>query len=347
MSLAKNAYFLAFIATFSIVSLITPLIRRLAIRYDIFDQPNAIHKTHKSPVPYLGGIAIVIGITLVSYTGILLANFDTSTVLLASSVLIPAIAMATVGLIDDLKARSPWSRFLVQNVVAFISTCILIKTNTVGSPTGSMIIDVCLSVSWIVGITNAVNFFDNLDGGASTTLLVSSFFLSVLAFYSQQYVIAALSISISGALCGFFIWNRPPARIYMGDAGALFLGTLISSLTLRLDTLPINKLAGFVVPLLLLALPIIDTSVAVISRVKRGVSPFQGGRDHISHRLMNLGLSKKQTVAIVALITCYFAVIAFIISFSPHHLEIFTSCIGILSMVIAFVYFIKIKISIV
>ena len=145
--------------------------------------------------------------------------------------------------------------------------------------------------------------------------------LAYLALSGDQYLIAALSTVTAGATLGFLVWNKSPAKIYMGDAGALFLGILIASLAIRFDPNPIDRFASFSIPLLLLAIPILDTSVAVASRIKRRISPFQGGQDHLSHRLMRAGFSKKQAVLSLWLISAFYCFIAVAISNAPFDLE--------------------------
>ena len=341
MKLSQSDYFLLFAASCSLVGILTPLMRRVALTYGVIDAPTEAHKTHKNPIPYLGGVAIVLGVLVVSYGASLLSNFSASTFWLASSVLVPALVMAIVGLIDDIKRLSPWSRFLVQNAIGISSAIVLVSTETVGSPTGSWLIDTAVTVLWIVGLTNAINFFDNLDGGASGTVAISSAFLFLLAYQNEQTLIGALALVLAGATLGFLIWNRPPARIYMGDAGALFLGLLLASLTIRLEPNPINKWASFTVPIFLVAIPILDTSVVVIKRLIRGISPFQGGRDHLSHRLMRLGLSKRQAVISLWLMTFFFGALAFAISNSTYEREGLVTICGAIIWIFSFIFFAK------
>lgn len=343
MILTSSDYFILFAASFISVSALTPIMRILALRFGVIDSPTESHKTHKNPIPYLGGVAIVIGVVAISYGASLVSNFSKATFWLASSALLPAIFMGLIGLIDDIKKLTPWSRFSVQNVVGLISAITLVATNTVGSPTGSKILDVLVSVLWIVGLTNAINFFDNVDGGASGTVAISALFLFILAFQGGQILISALAIVVVGSTLGFLLWNRPPARIYMGDAGALFLGLLIASLTIRLEPNPINDFAAFSIPFFLMAIPIMDTSVAVIKRIYRGVSPFQGGRDHLSHRLMRLGLSKRQAVVSLWLLTLFFSVLTLIISNSAYDREGLIATTGTVVWVITFILFARLK----
>jgi UDP-GlcNAc:undecaprenyl-phosphate GlcNAc-1-phosphate transferase len=321
-----------------LVGALTPFVRRLAIRLDVVDRPTEAHKTHRSPVPYLGGLAIVIGVVVTTYGAIfVLRDFELLGV--ASTVLLPAICIGIMGLVDDIKKLSPWPRFLVQNTVGLVIAVVLVSTNTLGAPLGNQILDVLISVFWIVGITNSINFFDNIDGGASGTVAISSFFLFLLAFQGGQYFIAAMSIVLSGATAGFLMWNKAPARIYMGDAGALFLGVLIASLTLRFNPNPIDRMAGFSIPLLLLAVPILDTTVVVFSRLKRGISPFQGGQDHLSHRLMNSYFAKRQAVLFLWILSVVFSLMAFLISHAPFDIERKLSNIALLFWLVAFITF--------
>ncbi|NDF99312.1 MAG: undecaprenyl/decaprenyl-phosphate alpha-N-acetylglucosaminyl 1-phosphate transferase, partial [Chitinophagia bacterium] len=252
---------------------------------------------------------------------------------------LPALLLAVVGLIDDVRKLSPWPRFIVQTSVASVSALLLVATDTLGSPTGSTFVDVLITILWIVGLANAINFFDNVDGGASGAIAISSGFLALLAVQGGQVLIAALSIVLCGATLGFLVWNKPPARIYMGDAGALFLGVLIASLSLRLDPNPINRISSFAVPIFLLAIPILDASVAVTKRLKRGVSPFQGGRDHLSHRLMGRGIEKRKTVFILWFLSTLFALLAVAISIAPYWLEGVVAGFGVFLWIVFFIFF--------
>jgi len=229
---------------------------------------------------------------------------------LASSALLPALFLGIIGLFDDLKNLPTWPRFIAQSAAGLITALLLVSNNTVGTPTGSNFFDGLITVFWVVGICNSINFFDNLDGGASGTIAISAFALFILAFNGNQFLIAALSVVITGSTIGFLLWNKSPARIYMGDAGALFLGILIASLAIRLDPQLDSTAASFATPILLLAVPILDTSVAVISRISRGLSPFVGGKDHLSHRLMRKGFTKPKAAFSLWGLTGVFSIVA-------------------------------------
>ena len=320
MKLELAEYLLLFAASVTLVGLLTPLVRKLATALDVVDRPSESHKTHKEPIPYLGGVGIIIGVVIITYGATAIIGRP-SAFALANTLLIPAILLGLIGLVDDVKKLAPWPRFIAQNAVALAIAGILIATNTLGSPSGNIFLDLLITILWIVGVTNSINFFDNVDGGASGTIAISSIFLFFLAFQGGQFFIAALAAVLGGATIGFLLWNRPPARIYMGDAGALFLGLLIATLLIRFDPNPIYLSASFAIPVLILAIPILDTSVAVISRIRRGISPFQGGQDHLSHRLMRAGLSKRQAVLSLWLMSLFFCLIAIAISNAPYSVE--------------------------
>lgn len=310
MELNSSDFFLLFFVSFALTSVLTPLMRFIALRFGVLDTPTQAHKTHVSPTPYLGGVAIVISTVSVSYGASLVSNFSRNTFQLASTIIVPATLMALIGLIDDIKHLQPWPRFIAQNLIALVSAAILVSTDTLGSPTGLFALDLAITVLWLVGVTNAINFFDNVDGGASGTVAISSVALTFLAINNNQLLIAAMSVVLAGSTLGFLVWNKPPARIYMGDAGALFLGLLLASLAVRLDTSANPAYLGLVIPFFLLAVPILDTSVAVTKRVARGLSPFQGGRDHLSHRLMRYGLAKRPVVILLWTLSAFFSLIA-------------------------------------
>ena len=322
---------------------LTPVMQLVAKRFGVIDTPSERHKTHHKPVPYLGGVAIAVGVVTVTYLASLASNFNRSTFLLASSVLVPAIVMGLVGLIDDIRKLSPWPRIIIQSGFGVAISILLVSTNTLGSPFGNYFIDIPITVLWIVGITNSINFFDNVDGGASGAVAISAIFLFFLSWQGEQFLIAALSIVLAGATLGFLVWNRPPARIYMGDAGALFLGILVASLTIRFDPNPIDRIASYAVPFLLLAVPILDTSVAVISRLRRGISPLQGGKDHLSHRLMRSKFTKRQAILILWILSIFFGAIAIVVSLAPFSLERYIVYIALIFWLITFVIFSKLS----
>jgi UDP-GlcNAc:undecaprenyl-phosphate GlcNAc-1-phosphate transferase len=314
MGITNTEYFLLFVISYFCVGVLTPVMRRIAIATDLVDRPNSSHKSHKNPVPYLGGVAIIIGVITVSYSASLFSEFTSSTFWLVTSVLGPALLLGLIGLWDDIRNLPPLPRFIAQNFAGIFTACILIVTDNIGNPTGSTIFDSIITVVWIVGICNSINFFDNLDGGAAGTVAISSIALAYLALSGDQYLIAALSTVTAGATLGFLVWNKSPAKIYMGDAGALFLGVLLAALTVRFEPSTQSQLSSYTIPVFLIAIPILDTTVAVVSRLKRNLSPFQGGQDHLSHRLIRAGYARRSAAISLWGLSALFAAIAVLVS---------------------------------
>jgi UDP-GlcNAc:undecaprenyl-phosphate GlcNAc-1-phosphate transferase len=343
MIISQIDYFFLFVVSYVLVGLLTPLMRKIAITNGVFDRPNAAHKSHTNPVPYLGGVAIIIGVVTVTYLALIYSNFTWDNFWLATSVIAPAVVMGLVGLWDDLRSLNPLPRFIGQSFAGLLVAIILIMTNSVGNPTGITGLDGVITVLWIVGICNSINFFDNLDGGAAGTVAVSAISLTYLAITGNQYFIAALSIVVAGSTLGFLIWNRAPARIYMGDAGALFLGVLIATLTVRFKPTTNNSISSFAVPILLLAIPILDTTVAVLSRIRRKVSPFQGGKDHLSHRLVRFGLNRKMTAISLWFLSALYGLFAALISKTNFNYETALLAIASVVWILLFVIFIRTK----
>jgi UDP-GlcNAc:undecaprenyl-phosphate GlcNAc-1-phosphate transferase len=343
MGITNTEYFLLFVISYLLVGVLTPVMRKIAIATDVVDRPNSSHKSHKKAVPYLGGVAIIVGVIVVSYSTSLVSNFNSETFWLATSVLGPALALGLIGLWDDVKNLPPLPRFVAQSVAGVFTAGILKITDNVGNPTGSAIFDSIITVIWVVGICNSINFFDNLDGGAAGTVAISSIALAYLALSGDQYLIAALSTVSAGATLGFLVWNKSPAKIYMGDAGALFLGVLLATLTIRFEPNAKTQIGSFLTPVFLLAVPILDTTVAVLSRLRRHISPFQGGQDHLSHRLIRAGLSRKQAALSLWILSALYGVIAIFISRVDLNVEKYLVAAGLSLWVFLFILFFKQK----
>jgi UDP-GlcNAc:undecaprenyl-phosphate GlcNAc-1-phosphate transferase len=167
--------------------------------------------------------------------------------------------------------------------------------------------------------------------------------LAYLALSGDQYLIAALSTVTAGATLGFLVWNKSPAKIYMGDAGALFLGVLLATLTVRFQPNAQTQVASYLIPIFLLALPILDTTVAVTSRIKRGLSPFQGGQDHLSHRLIRAGYSRRSAAFSLWGLSALFGGVAILISQVGAVTENYLAAVAVSIWIILFVLFFKTK----
>ena len=343
MLIPYNQFFTLFVISYVLVGALTPLMRKIAVSKKIFDKPNSAHKSHIKPIPYLGGVAIILGVVITSYLTLFLSPFTANNFWLATTALAPAIALGMIGLWDDIKNLDPLPRFIGQSIAGLVVASVLVSSGNLGNPTGLVAIDILISVIWVVGISNSINFFDNLDGGAAGTVAISAVVLTYLALSTDQSFIAALSLVVAGSTLGFLIWNKTPARIFMGDAGALFLGVLIATLTVRFEPNTESSLGSFATPLLLLAIPILDTTVAVLSRLRRKISPFQGGRDHLSHRLVRAGLSRKLTAFTLWSLTGLFGIFAVLISLPNSGYEVIIVLIALVLWLLLFLSFFRTK----
>lgn len=293
MSITVAQFAILGFSAFALTGLLTWPVRALAIRLGAMDKPNTARKIQPEPVPYLGGVAIALGISIVTFGSLFFTNDPDVIIERGLVAIIPAIILGLVGLIDDLKSLAPWPRLLIQTIIGSAIAFIIVQNGTIGTPFGSSSINTFISIVWIVGICNSVNFFDNLDGAASGTVAIAALGVFYIAFDRGQELVSALTIVTAGATLGFLMWNKSPAKIYMGDAGALFLGVIISVATIRLNPGISPTWQSLAIPVVLLAVPLLDTCVAVFSRLSRGISPLTGGRDHLSHRLVRLGLSRR------------------------------------------------------
>jgi UDP-GlcNAc:undecaprenyl-phosphate GlcNAc-1-phosphate transferase len=205
MSYSIAQFFLLGFLTMVFVGVITGPIRKLALRVEAVDAPTIARKVQKEPVPYLGGVAIAIGILAASYGAMLAVDFSWQTVKLASFVLVPAVAISAMGLWDDLKGLEPWPRLVAQTLTGIIVAVILTVTDTMGFAFDSHLLNYAITVLWIVGVCNSINFFDNHDGGAAGTVAVITLFLFFIAYDRQQVLVSALAIVTAGATAGFLL----------------------------------------------------------------------------------------------------------------------------------------------
>lgn len=271
-----------------------PPARRLAMRIGLVDAPAA-RKVHRVPVPLMGGVAMWLAslAALFVFTGEY--NLPQLGLILLGGTLI-----SLTGLVDDRFDLSPYLKLVAQ----FAAAGILIYAGvSVQSPTPWDAVNIAITVIWVVGITNALNLLDNMDGLAAGIAAIASGFFLVLAAGSGQYLVASLAAAIAGTCLAFLRFNfLAPARIFMGDAGSLFLGYLLAVLgvKIRFDNDP---MVTWLVPILVLAIPIFDTTLITISRLRRGLNPLTAaGKDHTSHRLILAGLSNREAVMVIYLL---------------------------------------------
>ncbi len=279
-----------------VVSLVlTPLAIRSALRLGVLDHPGE-HKSHVTPTPYLGGVAIVLAVTFAIVSAALVRGETVATLTQLLGILAIALIMAATGLLDDLRGLPVSIRFGLQFAAAAGLWVLDVRVDL----TGQLAIDLVLTLLWTVGITNAMNLLDNMDGLSASTATIASLWFGTIAIINGQFLVSALAFAVGGAAAGFLRDNRPPARIYMGDAGSLFLGIMLAALGMLL-TLDRGMLVTAAVPVLILTVPVLDTALVTVARIRHGISPFQGGKDHTSHRLVRVGLPVPVAVGLIAI----------------------------------------------
>ena len=278
---------------FLISVLLVPLVGKLATRLKLNRQPRS-NRWNKRLVPHFGGVAIYIAIVI---TVLLVTELDS----LTKSILIGATLVFLLGLVDDIRTISPQTK--LAGII--ISAAFLIFAGNVLHFTPWPVVNIFISFFWIIGLANAINLVDNVDGLAAGLSLVASGFLAFFFLRSGDIQLLSLTIAIAGATLGFLVYNKPPASIFMGDGGSLFLGIILGTLAIARQTQASNIFAVISVPLLIFMIPIIDTSMVFITRLLRGQSPAEGGRDHTSHRLIILGLGEWQALILLLVLAIF------------------------------------------
>jgi UDP-GlcNAc:undecaprenyl-phosphate GlcNAc-1-phosphate transferase len=296
----------------------TPLIMRLAHRFRWYDMPNQ-RKIHKNLVPRLGGVGMFVSF-LVAAVAIsivrLVANPGDGRGILELNYAAILVGMALIhgmGLADDFRAlRAPF-KLVIQVLAAGIVTWGGFVIKSVSLPyIGKLSLGLAaypVTILWIIGIANAINLIDGMDGLAGGISLFASLTMGVVALIQGRFEAALLALSLAGAIAGFLRYNLPPARIFMGDSGAYFLGFMLATIPL----LGISKMAtvgSLIIPLTLLIIPIMDTGTAVIRRVRQGRNPFSPDKEHLHHKLLALGLGERHILAVIYGFSLYLSVVA-------------------------------------
>jgi UDP-GlcNAc:undecaprenyl-phosphate GlcNAc-1-phosphate transferase len=328
----------------AISALATPITRRLAARTGYIDLPRA-HKAHTAPTPLLGGCAILLAILLPSLLAIALATIwagagvpsflphelarqlpgAAAKAPQALIILAGALGMHLLGLIDDRKHLGPWSKLIVQAVIVTAVVVaadlrILTVLEKMLGPTGK-VLSTALSILWLLAITNAFNFLDNMDGLAAGVAAICVATLLAAAAAIPQYFVSAWLCLILGALLGYLPYNFPPASTFMGDAGSLVIGFLLGAVSCLTTYVSPSAGAGggihyqVLAPLVLMALPLYDTISVMIIRLREGRNPMVGDRRHFSHRLVARGMSVRSALLTIYLCTAGTAIAAALL---PH-----------------------------
>ncbi len=282
---------------------ITPLVKRVAYKVGAIDVPKDGRRMHSVPIPRLGGLAIAISFLL---TVVLFAEIDEQ----MRGILLGAVVILVLGVLDDCLTLRAWFKFLVQIVAAFLVTSHGCTIRYLSNPIVTSSVQyldlgrwsVPITIFWIVAITNAVNFIDGLDGLAVGVSAISAATLLVIALLVAESNIAIVVAALLGACLGFLPYNFNPAKIFMGDTGATFLGFILASLSIQ-GMFKLYAIVSFAVPFLILGIPIFDICFAIIRRLAKHQNPMKADRGHIHHRLIDMGFSQKQAVAITYMLT--------------------------------------------
>ncbi len=281
----------------------TPWVRKFALWFGFVDAPAA-RKLHSTPMPLLGGVAIILGALLAVLIFSRQLPRSVMAVMLASGM------VALVGLWDDRRGLPAWAKLGGQIAGFAILTLFDIRVQL---PLPEWL-NYAITLVWLIGISNAVNFLDNMDGLSVGVSSVAAAFILLMGLQNDQFLVSALAAAVLGACLGFLRYNFKPAQIFMGDVGALFLGFLLAILGLQLR-FPANKnIVTWMVPVFILGMPIFDTTLVTISRLRRGVSPNTAGKDHTSHRLVAMGFSQREAVLILYLMAGAFGLIALFVT---------------------------------
>jgi UDP-GlcNAc:undecaprenyl-phosphate GlcNAc-1-phosphate transferase len=306
---------LAALLVAALVALIsTPVIRSLAFRIGAVDVPKDTRRMHDHPIPRMGGLAIFFGFIL----SVLIFQPLTAEL---RGMLLGAVVIVILGILDDIFTLPALPKFFVQIGAALIAVLhgnrieFLSNPNIFSSESywdlGWLAIPI--TVLWIVGITNAVNFIDGLDGLACGVSTISSMTMLVIALSVAEPDVAVLMAALSGACIGFLPYNLNPAKIFMGDTGSTFLGFVLAVVSIQ-GLFKYATIISFAVPFLMLGLPIFDTCFAILRRVSHGQSPMKPDRGHIHHRLIDMGFTQKQAVAVLYVISAILGLSAVVLT---------------------------------
>ncbi|WP_416198738.1 MAG: UDP-GlcNAc:undecaprenyl-phosphate GlcNAc-1-phosphate transferase [Sporanaerobacter sp.] len=306
-------YLLPFFTATVISLIMTPFAKKIAYRVGAIDVPKDNRRVHKKPIPLLGGLAIYIA-TMVSI--LIFLPIDKTMI----SIVIGGSIIAISGIIDDIKDLSPKMKLFFQILASIVLILGDVKIDFVTNPfsKGSTLLylkgfSIPITIFWIVGITNTINLIDGLDGLAAGVAMIASLSLLFVASGFGYGTVMIMSIIIAGACLGFLPYNFNPAKIFMGDTGALFLGYMLSVVAIEGVMKSVATIA-IVVPIIILGLPIFDTTFAIFRRLLNGRPIMEADKGHLHHKILQRGFNQKQTVLILYLISAAFGVSAVLIA---------------------------------
>jgi UDP-GlcNAc:undecaprenyl-phosphate/decaprenyl-phosphate GlcNAc-1-phosphate transferase len=322
-----------FIALFASLMLTVP-VRALALRVGMVDLPGP-RKVHLQPIPLLGGLAMYGGVMLA-----ILFAFDGAARAQSAGIVTGATLVAAVGFLDD----RGWLHHQIKLFVAMpLAACILLATGVRAQVFSVLlpgqlgyVLDAALTIFWVVGITASFSILDHMDGLCAGVAAMAAVFFTMLAYLNGQTIVTTLAAAVLGAASGFLRWNFKPAKIFMGDGGAMFLGFLMATLGLKLRLDQANHLSAWLAPLLILGVTIFDTTLVTISRLRRGLLPFTTpGKDHAAHRLANLGLGQRGAVLILYFLGAFCGGAAVLAAYLPPQGALLEAAIAALFVLVA------------
>lgn len=291
----------------------TPLVRKLAFKIGAVDIPKDNRRVHKEPMPLIGGLAIFIAVIIVTLIFLPLEK-EIISIILGGTVIVIS------GMIDDIRELRPRNKMIFQIIAGIILIFGGVTVESMTNPfskDSSLIflnwLSIPITLFWIVGITNTVNFIDGLDGLSAGVSMISSLTLMIVASKFGYTSIIILSSAVAGACLGFLPFNFNPAKIFMGDTGALFLGFMLAAITIEGVMKSVAAIA-IVAPILILSVPIFDTTFAIFRRLLNGQSISAADKGHLHHRLLNRGYSQKKAVVILYGLSAAFGVVAILVS---------------------------------
>ncbi len=293
-----------------------PLVKSFAYKIGAIDVPKDSRRMHKKPVPRLGGLAIFLGF-MVSI--LLFAHIDHQ----MKGILLGAVIIVVLGVVDDMTPLRAKFKFLVQILAALVAVHHGVVVRLLSNPNvfsdeaywSLGWLSVPVTLIWIVGVTNAVNLIDGLDGLASGVSTISALTMLVIAILVSEQQVAVVMAALAGACLGFMPYNKNPAKMFMGDTGSTFLGYILATYSIQ-GLFKYYAIVSFAVPFLVLGLPIFDTAFAIVRRVAHGQSPMTPDRGHIHHRMMDMGLNQKQTVAALYVVSSLLGLSAVVLTTS-------------------------------
>lgn len=294
-----DQFYLPFLTALIISYIVTPFVKWIANRVGAIDVPKDERRVHKVPIPRLGGLAIYVS-TVISML-IFIDNIDKSII----GIIIGATIIVITGVIDDIKPLSPKAKFMAQILAAVVLILSDVKIDFVSNPFDKIDglthlgkYSIPVTIFWVIGITNTLNFIDGLDGLAAGVASISAMSLLFVASINGFIGVAIISAILAGAALGFLPHNFNPAKIFMGDTGSLFLGYMLSVLAIK-GVMKSVAAIGIAVPVLVIGIPIFDTTFAILRRLINKTPPWKADKGHLHHRLLDKGLTQKQTVLVL------------------------------------------------